>query len=137
MVERHLAFFPLWSLEERLAARDATLWRYEVLVEAAQHLLAILAGLNRLYFSTFQFKRAGAFIARMTIAPENLASRLEALFRADPRAAGEQLEALVRETLDRVEQHMPEVDLTSARRRLGWRQTPWQPWPEEAADARS
>ena len=134
MVERHLSFFPLWGLEERLAARDATLWRYEALVEAAQHLLAILAGLNRLYFSTFQFKRAGAFIARMTIAPEDLAPRLGALFRADPCTAGEQLEQLIRETLDRVEHHMPEIDLTRARRRLGWRQTPWQPEPAESSE---
>jgi hypothetical protein len=133
MVERHLAFFPLWGLEERLAARDATLWRYEALVEAIQHLLAVLAGLNRLYFSTFQFKRAGSFIGKMTVAPENLAGRLEALFRAEPGAAGMHLEQLIRETLDCVEQQMPDVDTAAVRRRLDWRQAPWVPWSDIAA----
>jgi hypothetical protein len=127
MVEGHLAFFPIWGLEEQLATRDATLWRYEALVEAVQHLLAVLAGLNRLYFSPYQFKRAEAFIAKMDIAPENLAARLEALFRAELRTAGRELEALVRETLDCVEPQMPEVDTSGPRRLLGWRQTPWQP----------
>jgi hypothetical protein len=131
MVERHLTFFPIWGLEEQFATRDATLWRYEALVEAVQHLLAVLAGLNRLYFSPLQFKRAGAFIAKMQCAPENLAARLEALFRAEPRDAGRELEALVRETLERVEQQMAEVDTSGARRLLGWRQAPWRPEAEE------
>jgi hypothetical protein len=124
MVERRLAFFPIWGLEEQFATRDATVWRYGALVEAVQHLLA---GLNRLYFSPFQFKRAEAFIAKMQIAPQNLAARLEALFRAEPRAAGPMLEALVRGTLDCVEQQMPEVGTSGVRRLLGWRQAPWRP----------
>ena len=57
------------------------------------------------------------------------------LLDADAKRAGERLEALVRETLDRVEQHMPEVDLTAARRRLGWRQIPWQPSSPESGEA--
>jgi hypothetical protein len=70
----------------------------------------------------------------MSLAPENLAERLEALFRAEPRVAGGPLETLVRETLDRVEQHMPAIDLAGARRRLDWRQTPWQPETDAAPD---
>ncbi|WP_243147284.1 hypothetical protein [Scytonema sp. UIC 10036] len=37
-----------------------------------------------------------------------------------------ELEALVRETVELVEIHMPQVDTSSARRKLGWRQEPWK-----------
>ena len=129
MVEKHLQFFPLWGLEGRMATRDATLWMQQSLIESAQNLLGILAGLNRVYYSTFQFKRMREFIAGLRIAPEGLAARLEALCHAAPAAAATDLEALVRETLALVDLHMPGVDTTRASRRLGWRQQPWRTMP--------
>ena len=48
-------------------------------------LIAVLAGLNRLYFTTFQFKRTQRFIDEMDIKPDRLAQRIEALF-AGPAA---------------------------------------------------
>ena len=65
MVERHWRFFPIWRVEERLATRDATLWRQQVLVESAYNLLAVLAGLNRVWFTSFQFKREHDFASRL------------------------------------------------------------------------
>src|SRR5579884_1282842 len=62
MVEHYLRFFPLWYVQERLALRDATLWEHHILVESAQNILGVLAGLNRLYYSTFQFKRMRSFV---------------------------------------------------------------------------
>lgn len=104
-----------------------TLWYYQILVESAQNLLGVLSGLNRLYYSTFQFKRMGKFIEQMSIAPTNLASRLESLFRAEPYVAANQIEQLVQETLDLVDTYMPQVDTSSVRRKVEWRQQPWQP----------
>lgn len=127
MVEEYLKFFPLWGYQKHLAKRDATLFYHQILLESAQNLLGVLSGLNRLYYSTFQFKRMGLFIEKMTIAPTNLKSRLESLFHIEPQAAANQLEELVQETLELVETHMAQVDTSSARRRLGWRQQPWQP----------
>ena len=129
MVEEYLKFFPLWGYQKQLAKRDATLFYYETLLESAQNLLGVLSGLNRLYYSTFQFKRMGLFIEPMAIAPTHLKSRLELLFQAEPQDAAKQIEALVQETLDLVEIHMPQVDTSSVRQRLGWRQQPWQPIP--------
>lgn len=127
MVEQYLKFFPLWGLQKHLAERDVTLFYYQILVESAQNLLGVLSGLNRLYYSTFQFKRMGYFVKQMSIAPTNLTERLESLFCADPHVAASQIEQLVQETLALVETYMPQVDTSSVRRRLGWRQQPWQP----------
>ena len=126
MVEQYLKFFPLWGLQKHLAERDATLFYYQILIESAQNLLGVLSGLNRLYYSTFQFKRMERFIKQMSIAPINLTSRLESLFYTETDAAANQLEELVQETLDLIDIHMPQVDTLSVRRRVGWRQQPWQ-----------
>src|SRR5918996_458596 len=57
MIERHWNFFPLWYYGEAMAMRDAELWRLDMLLEAAFNLLAVLAALNRLYFSRFELKQ--------------------------------------------------------------------------------
>lgn len=126
MVEKHLNFFPVWGLQGRMATRDATLWMQQSVIEASHNILAILAGLNRVYFSTFQFKRMQAFVAELIIAPEHLAPRIEALCHAPASVAATALEELVRETLALVSVHMPQVDTSKAGRRIGWRQKPWE-----------
>jgi hypothetical protein len=129
MVERHLQFFPFWCSLEYFAARDATLWLHQILVESVQNLLAVHAGLNRQYCSTVKFKRMRAFVATLGLAPDDLAGRLERLFHADAPAAAIDLEALIGETVALVEAHMPEVDTTPARWWLGQRVHPWHPFP--------
>lgn len=129
MVKKHLGFFPIWGLEHQFCTRDATIWYHEMLVQAAQNLVGILAGLNGLYFTTFQFKRMGRFLDAMTICPPELGPRVESLFRDDPGRAGSTLESLVRETLALVDEHMPSIDTAAARARLGWRQQPWTDRP--------
>ncbi|MBE9104554.1 hypothetical protein IQ229_06270, partial [Nostoc cf. edaphicum LEGE 07299] len=126
MVEHYLKFVPIWGMQSKLAKRDTKLWYYQILVESAQNLLGVLSGLNHLYYSTFQFKRMSRFIEKMEIAPENLVSRLEGLFCDEAPVAVNELEALVRETVELVEVNMQRVDTSEARRRLGWRQQPWK-----------
>jgi predicted nucleotidyltransferase len=126
MVEHYLKFVPVWGMQEKLARRDTTLWYHQILVESVQNLLGVLSGLNRLYYSTFQFKRMSKFIEQMEVAPENLAERLESLFHHQAPVAVDQLEVLVRETIKLVEIHMPQVDTSSAKRKIGWRQQPWK-----------
>jgi hypothetical protein len=125
MVVAHLSFFPLWAVQPRMTDRDAVLWRYQALVEAGENLLGVLAGLNGLYYSTFQFKRLGRFCERMRHAPPDLSRRLDGLFGPDPDATAVELEALVAETLALVEALLPEVDTSAARRSLGRRARPW------------
>ena len=126
MVNHYLTFVPIWGIRDHVAARDATIWVHELLVEIAYNLLGTLAGLNRRYYSSFQFKRMHDFAAQLEFAPTHLADRLEAIFHADMKAAAVQAEALVGETVALVEQHMPHIDTSRVRKRLGWRQQPWQ-----------
>lgn len=125
MVEHYLHFTPIWFIQERLLGRDATLWRYQIFVESAHQLLAILAGLNRVYFSSFQFKRTQSFAARLILKPTDFAARLEACFTQEPRAAIRELTHLIADTVTLIEQHMPAVDTSHIRTRLTQHQAPW------------
>lgn len=127
MVKKHLAFFPVWGLDHHFRTRDATIWYYQNLVEITHNLIGVLAGLNRLYFTTFQFKRMGRFVAQMAITPPNLATRLEALFQGEMAQVSVEVESLVAETVALVETYMPTIDTATAKRRIGWRQQPWAP----------
>ncbi len=126
MIQQHMAFFPLWGLQDRLEPRDATLWVHQVLVENSYNLLAVLAGLNRLYFSQFQFKRMHRYIDKMQIKPDNFAERIEQLFQSGAMDAAQQMEHLVDETLALVAEHAPHIDVTRGRARIGWRHLAWK-----------
>lgn len=126
MVRHYLNFFPIWSIESRMATRDATIWLQQLRVEIAYNLLGVLAGLNRTYYSSFQLKRVRRFIVSLAIAPDNFADRLEAVFHMEMSAAIPQITALVSETVKLVEQHMPEVDTIPVRQRLERRQISWR-----------
>jgi hypothetical protein len=124
MVQRYWSFFPLWYGSAAMARRDAELWRLDVLLEAAFNLLGVLAGLNRLYFTRFQFKRTRSYISSMKIAPARLADRLESLVRLDPDSAAAELGRLVEETAALLEEELPGFDV-ELRFPPGTAQQPW------------
>ena len=126
-IEHYLRFFPLWLAAERWDSRDATIFYHQMLVETSLNLLGVLSGLNHLYYSPFQFKRLHRFIAKMLLAPNRFADRLDEVFAMDSVSAGNALERLVDETLRLIEVHLPTVDTTTARRHIGVRHTPWTP----------
>ena len=125
MVKHHLQFFPIWGLLPRLKTRNAELWMRQVMVESSFNILGILAGLNRQYFTSFQFKRTNLFIEAMKIAPHDLGKRLNALWETDLPAAAMALRSLVSDTVDLVEQHMPEIDTAAVRKALARSDVPW------------
>jgi predicted nucleotidyltransferase len=125
MVQANLNFFPIWRVQDWVAARDMTLCVYETFVESSYRILGIVAGLNRLYFSAFRFKRQRQFIRQLQIAPDNLAERIESLFKVDYGSAVGELERLIEETVALVEARMPEIDTSRVRRDLGKRRAPW------------
>ncbi len=129
LVKRYLTFYRVSSLYKRLATRDATIWFNEIRVELAHDLIGVLAGLNHLYYTPFQFKRVRRFVAEMKSTPPDFADRLEALFHAEPFAACAQLEALMDETVTLVEQQMPQIDTAGVRARLAWNPQAWTPVP--------
>jgi predicted nucleotidyltransferase len=125
MVEKHWSFLPLWYYHEAIAARDAELWRLDILLDSAFNLLGVLAGLNRLYFTRFELKQMRALTEKMAQAPPRLAERLESLFRLDPERAAEELEQLVAETRVLVESEFPDLELPLSFP-VGARQRPWR-----------
>lgn len=125
MVRTHLRCFPIWYMPHVLDARDAALWQRQMLVEGGYNVLGILAGLNRRYFSPFQFKKMRRFLAGLTIVPDRCAERLDRLASAPPHDAVREYERLVEDTLALVRLHMPDIDVSAASRRLGQRRPPW------------
>ena len=126
MVRHHLKFFAIWGVWDRLGVRDANLWFRQNLVEASFNLLGVAAGLSRKYFTPFQFKRAGAFIGTLTVAPPRLGERLEELWRCGFPEAASRLRALVAETVELVERELPGVDTGAARKALARRDQAWE-----------
>jgi hypothetical protein len=126
LVEQHLrGIFPVWYYGERLAHRDAALWLHQALAEAALHILGVLAGLNRRYYSSIELKRTRSLAAAMPIAPDKIVARLETLLASDLLAAAEQLEVIVREVVALVERYLPETNIAVLRRQPGDREQPW------------
>lgn len=125
MIEKHWTFVPLWYNADSMAARDCELWRREALLEACFNLLAVLAGLNRLYFSRFQLTRLRKLTRQLALSPPNLADRLESLFELPPAQAAAELGQLVTETRELVAVELPDLDLP-LRFPPGTRQRPWQ-----------
>ncbi len=125
MVKHWWRFFPLWYHEQALASRDAGLWRQEELVNAAYALVGTLAGVNRLYFARFEFKRQRAFLEKLSVAPARFADRLESLFALPPADAMAELGALVLETQAIVQRELPGIDVTLRRPPGGAQVEPW------------
>lgn len=116
-VVANIGFFPAWRADPQLAARDAEMFRRQMLVEGAFRVVAVLSALNRVYFSTFQFKRATAHFDALELRPDRLGERLNAVVNAPPSEAAEELRSLVEETKALVRREMPDVDV----------EAPWQP----------
>ena len=110
-VEANLGFFPIWRLDEHLASRDAELFRRQMLLDGAFRVVAVLSAVNRLYFSTFQFKREREHFEQMATKPDRLGDRLDAVANGAPAEAAEELRKLVEETKAIVASEMPEMDV--------------------------
>ncbi|HSS60721.1 MAG TPA: hypothetical protein VLK30_04600 [Candidatus Limnocylindrales bacterium] len=116
-VEANLGWFPIWAIDAHLAARDAELFRRQMLLDGAFKVVAVLSAVNRLYFTEFQFKRAHEHASRMRIKPDRLADRLDLLANAAPSEAAGVLRGLVEETKEIVRAEVEGVDADA----------PWQP----------
>jgi hypothetical protein len=113
--------FEFWYLERYWPRRDAHLWLYQVLVETCFNVLGILAGVNRLYFSPFQFKRLRQFVGHMPLAPADLANRMDHVFASPEPEAMRDAEQLFLETLELAERELPGLNTSGLRNRPGER----------------
>jgi hypothetical protein len=133
LVEKRWQFFPWWYFQERMRARDSTIWRHDVLVQSAYSILGVLAALNRLYFSRSELKRTRTLISRLEIAPTDLADRLDRLFDADEPESTDTLERLVHEVGQLAACQFPDLDLSITcgehETPPGSRERPWRVRP--------
>ena len=117
MMRHYLAEPTPWRWFGLMLHRDAQLWSRQLLVEAGYRLFGVLAGLNRCYFTTYQFKRVRRFAAQLAIAPPQLVDRIEALLVAPQPEAFTALYALDGEVLALLAEHAPQIDLSAPRDR--------------------
>lgn len=114
---KHCArFMPAWVMGEMGAKRDDAFLVYEHGLQTVSGLCGIVAALNRQYHPG-KVKRLAHFAAGLKIAPHEFGARARSVFGGPLPQAVKTLEALVRETLALVEQHMPQFDLTAVRQR--------------------
>jgi hypothetical protein len=117
MADHFMSRVTPWRAMSQLLHRDAELWCRELQVAACYKLIGALAGLNGVYFTTFQFKRMTRFAAKLEQAPADFAMRIERLLCADPAGAFSELHALEGEVIDLLTARWPDLDLDAVRER--------------------
>ena len=109
MVRDHRDVFPLWRLRG-MGSRDAELWQRGQLVAGFENVLGMLAGVNEVYFSTFQLKHTRALVSSFRVAPPDLVDRMERALVAPMHEAVLELERVVDETSAIVREALPRLN---------------------------
>lgn len=112
IIQENLWFGP-WFCAESYAGRDDILVLNQHFLWIEQNMLQVLAALNRTYYPSPEHKWTDQLIAGMKLSPPDLASRLKQVFRVEPLEGWHLLKALIYETLDLIELHLPEVNTVS------------------------
>lgn len=82
-----------------------------------------MLGLNRVYF--MGFKSLTAVVSDLLIAPHDLLERIRASYPLRAGASRAIVTALVEETHDLVEEHLPEIDVDRLREILRYERPLW------------
>jgi hypothetical protein len=107
-------------------------WRWEMLVargnhsgplhahfwDVQQHVLQMLLAVNRRYPLGYKF--LDSIFERCVLAPDRLSERFESVSTLPPERAAEELRALVHETYDLVERHVPGIDPAQVQQWRTW-----------------
>jgi len=124
MVEENLRLGRFGYAAEMLAARDDVLALYEIFSETGRQLLGALLALNRIYLPTPGYlKSMDEMIGLMAIKPADLSARLKQSFQVEPIAAVGALAALIEQTANAFEIHVPGFDTAACRADLARRRT--------------
>lgn len=107
MVAHHLARLSRWPYAQMLAVRDDAVMLHSVLGEAARTVLGLVLALNRRYLPHPGFKWLNHIVAGMALVPPDLAGRLRAALRAEPRAAVDGMRELLVEALTLLDAYLP------------------------------
>lgn len=128
VVKRHAQIDHFWRWEMFLHRNQNLTLLYQSFSQIQQHMLHVLLGLNRAYY--FGFKWLDVLVDRLPIAPADLANRLRRPYQTEPAEGVQVVAALVEDTYDLIEQHLPGVDVERLRRIFRYRRPAWdQPPP--------
>ncbi len=128
VVKRHAQIDHFWRWEMLLHRGENLTLVYQSFSQIQQHMLHVLLGLNRVYY--FGFKWLDVLLDRLQMAPADLANRLKRPYQVEPAAGAQYVAALVEETYDLIEQHLPGIDVERLRRIFRYRRPAWdQPPP--------
>lgn len=134
VINRHALIDHFWGWEMFLHRQHNLMLLYYAFSQVQMKVLHVLLGLNHIYY--FGFKWIDVVVHRLSIAPVNLSDRLRQVYQTEPAEGARQLTALVEETYDLVEQHVPQVDVDRLRRIFRYRRPFWeQPPPASRAQS--
>jgi len=125
MVAENLNFNALgiWYMRDVLVARQDWLMLADVLVRMQRRIMGALLGLNGVYLAHPGFKWLNETIGEMSLAPSELATRLQQINHCTPPAAIAPLHQLLEETIALAEQELPDMDWSGAKRGISRRRT--------------
>lgn len=127
VVKRHAQIEFLWTTEKFLERGNNLLLVYDVLLGISKQLYHVPLALNRIYFSGYKW--IDLQISGMKVAPPDFSRRLQQVFSSEPRAATQEIAALVEETYTLIEQEMPEVDIARLRHYFRYKRQLWDEAP--------
>ena len=117
MIRAHYRLTPRWILDKMGVERDDPFLVYEHLFMDQKKLLSTLYALNREYHPN-KFKSLSKFVEPLKIKPDNMVERFDTLYKLPAKEAVDELERLQDETLTLVETHLPEFEMSEARKWL-------------------
>ena len=115
-IEAKLPFYPLSLFKKFIVDRGNLLHGYMRLCQLEESILDVLLAVNRRHGGLGEGKTIARTLGRLTLAPENLASRMEEILLTPPEEVFSLLDGLVLETLKLAERHAPGIDIAEARR---------------------
>jgi hypothetical protein len=127
VIRRHAQIDHFWRWEMYLARSENRMMIAAQYVQVSQRLLHMLLALNQRYYGGFKWYAVLA--QNFTIAPVDLAARLQHVFTGDPAEGARELSQLVEETYDLLEQHMPQIDVDRLRRIFQYQRPIWDSRP--------
>ena len=118
VVQEQMRFFVEGCLLHQGVERQETLFYYDGVTLMLKKILAMIGGLNKVYFSVDEPRWIPFELTKMLIHPPNLWSRMQKILEDEKSQSLIQLYALIYETLELVETHMPQVDVNTTRQRM-------------------
>ena len=127
VIKRHALIDHFWRWEMFLHRQENLMLLYHSFSQVQMKVLHVLLGMNHTYY--FGFKWLDVVADRLSITPADLSQRLRQVYQVEPAEGAQRIAALVEETYDLVEQHVPGIDVDRLRRIFRYRRPFWEQPP--------